>query len=262
MTDKPVKEVKKDAKGTDPSVNADRFFATLKMRDINRMKRIVNILLLFTMTCMFLITLFALGIAFVNTMKPTPVVAFDAEGKRVVFTEQETVQNETSRVRVYRFLTDFINKYEGVSPNIEEDMTAAYNMLTPKFRQILLDKSVHKEKIEAWKNKNFQTKFRIIKLKFLQGSLAVGSTLLVEGIGEMAFRSAIDYNSEGDQKKNFVFFTAFMVVTPVSLELSPDGLFIDAFTGKDLGDFRTMRAYLLENKKDYLIDDENKEIFQ
>ena len=53
-----------------------------------------------------------------------------------------------------------------------------------------------------------------------------------------------------------------MVVTPVSLELSPDGLFIDAFTGKDLGDFRTMRAYLLENKKDYLIDDENKEIFQ
>ena len=125
MTEKTSKEIRKDTKTEDPSVNADRFFATLKMRDINRMKKTVNIVLLFAMTCMFLITLFALGIAFVTSMKPTPVVAFDAEGKRVVFTETDTVQNETSRVRVYRFLTDFINKYEGVSPNIEDDLTQA-----------------------------------------------------------------------------------------------------------------------------------------
>jgi len=245
-----------------PPANADRYFATLKMRDINRMRKIVNAVLLMAVVFMFVITLAALSLVFVTSMKPTPVVAFDAEGKRVVFTETETIQNETSRVRVYRFLTDFINKYEGVSPNIEDDLTQAYNMLTPKFRQILLDKAVHKEKIEAWRNRNFQTKFRIIKLKFLQGSLSVGSTLLVEGIGEMSFRAAIDYSGEGDQKKDFVFFTALMVVTPVTLDLSPDGLFIDAFTGKNLGDYRSMRAYLLENKKEYLIDSENREVFE
>jgi len=262
MTERPVKEVKNDSKGTDPSVNADRFFATLKMRDINRMKRIVNILLLFAMTCMFLITLFALGIAFVTSMKPTPVVAFDAEGKRVVFTEQETVQNETSRVRVYRFLTDFINKYEGVSPNIEEDMTAAYNMLTPKFRQILLDRSVHKEKVETWKNRNFKTDFKLTKLKLLKGSLSPGSVLTVEGIGEMSFRNAVDYANEGVQRKDFVYFSALLIVTPVSFDISPDGLLIDFYKGSTLGDLRSLRAYLLENGKEYLIEDEKEEVFE
>ena len=39
MTEKTSKEIRKDTKTEDPSVNADRFFATLKMRDINRMKK-------------------------------------------------------------------------------------------------------------------------------------------------------------------------------------------------------------------------------
>lgn len=262
MTEKTSKEIRKDTKTEDPSVNADRFFATLKMRDINRMKKTVNIVLLFAMTCMFLITLFALGIAFVTSMKPTPVVAFDAEGKRVVFTETDTVQNETSRVRVYRFLTDFINKYEGVSPNIEDDLTQAYNMLTPKFRQILLDKAVHREKIETWKNKNFETQFIIKNLKILKGSFEHGSSLSLEGIGEMTFKNVINYSGENEQRKDFVYFSALLIVTPVSFELSPDGLFVEFYHGKSLGDFRSLRAYLLENKKEYLIDGENKEVFE
>lgn len=249
----------KEKKGV---TDADRYFAALKYKDINRMKKVTNLFFILFSILMFLIALFSLILVFITSMKPTPVVAFDAEGKRVVFNETETIQSETSRVRVYRFLTDFINKYEGVSPNIEADMTDAYNMLTPRFRQILLDRAVHKEKIEAWKNKNFQTKFRIIKIRFLEGSLSVGSNLLIEGVGEMSFKAAIDYSGEGEQRKDYVYFNALLVVTPVTLDLSPDGLFVDAFTGKTLGDFRSLRAYLLENKKEYLIDDDKREIFE
>ena len=242
----------------DPSVNADRFFATIKHRDIVKSRKVASSVLIVALVFMFIVALLAVLALFAVTMKPTPVIAFDSEGKRTVFAEEETIQSETSVVRVHRFLTEFINKYEGVSPNIEEDLTEAYNMLTPKFRQILLDKAVHKEKIEAWKNKNFETKFKLLKLKFLKGSLSVGSTLAVEGYGEMIFKNAVDYNGEGTQRKDYVYFTALMIVTPISLDLSPDGLFIDVFTGHSAGDFRSLRAYLNENNKGYLLDDDDK----
>lgn len=240
----------------------DKFFASLKLKEIEKTKRKFFIFMAASLIMMFALSIFSLFLALLATMKPTPVIAFDKEGKRLLFSSNETVESETSKVRVHRFMTDFVNKFEGISPNVEEELKDAYNMLTPKFRQILLDKAVHKEKIEAWKNKNFQTKFRIIKIRFLEGSLSVGSNLLIEGVGEMSFKAAIDYSGEGEQRKDYVYFNALLVVTPVTLDLSPDGLFVDAFTGKTLGDFRSLRAYLLENKKEYLIDDDKREIFE
>lgn len=241
---------------------AESFFSTLMFKDVERISKRFNLLMILATICMFCITLVSMGFVFAVLMKPTPVIAFDKEGQRLAFSGNETIQNETSIVRINRFITDFINNFEGVSPNIEEDLTEAYNMLTPKFRQILLDKSVHKEKIETWKNKNFETKFRLLKLKILKGSLSAGSVLTVEGIGEMSFKNVIDYSNEGVQRKDFVYFSALLIVTPVSFEISKDGLLVDFYKGSTLGDFRSLRAYLLENKKEYLIDSENIEVLE
>lgn len=241
---------------------AGSFFSTLMFKDVEKISKRFNLLMILATICMFCITLVSMGFVFAVLMKPTPVIAFDKEGRRLAFSGDETIQNETSIVRINRFMTDFINNFEGVSPNIEEDLTEAYNMLTPKFRQILLDKSVHKEKIETWKNKNFETKFRLLKLKILKGSLSAGSVLTVEGIGEMSFQNVIDYSNEGVQRKDFVYFSALLIVTPVSFEISKDGLLVDFYKGSTLGDFRSLRAYLLENKKEYLIDSENIEVFE
>lgn len=245
-----------------PEKTAEQFFATLKYRDVEKLRKWFNFFIILTSFFMFFITISSLGFAFVIAMKPTPVIAFDKEGRKLAFSGNDTVQNESSSVRVSRFMSDFIRKFEGVSPNIEEDLTEAYNMLTPKFRQILLDRSVHKEKIEAWKNKNFETKFKLLKLKFLNGSLSAGSTLTVEGVGEMSFKNVIDYSNEGIQRKDFVYFTALLIVTPVSFEISQDGLLVDFYKGSTLGDFRSLRAYLLENKKEYLIDKDSEEVLE
>lgn len=240
----------------------DKFFASLKLKEIEKTKRKFFIFMAASLIMMFALSIFSLFLALLATMKPTPVIAFDKEGKRLLFSSNETVESETSKVRVHRFMTDFVNKFEGISPNVEEELKDAYNMLTPKFRQILLDKAVHKEKIEAWKNKNFETKFSIKSLKTLKGNLEHGSTLSVEGIGIMTFKNVINYSDESEERKDYVYFNALLVVTPVSFELSPDGLFVEFYHGKNLGDFRSMRAYLLENKKEYLIDDEKSEVFE
>lgn len=236
--------------------DASKFFDTLKYRDIEKMRKFFRLLAFAFCVMMFFITLAALLFAWSVSLKPAPVIAFDKDGKRIVFSGNETLETSTNLVRIHRFITDFIGKFDGVSPNIDEDLKEAYNMLTPKFRQILLDKSVHNEKIETWKNKNFETKFFLTKLKVVKGALNVGSTLTIEGLGEMTFGNAVDYSGENEKKKTLVWFSALLLVVPVSLELSPDGLLVDFYTGKSFEDFRELRAYLTENGKEYLLEEE------
>jgi len=237
----------------------NRFFETMKFRDVEKIRKFSRILSIVFCFMMFAVTLCALFFAWSLAVKPTPVIAFDKDGRRMVFSEAETLETATNEVRIHRFLTDFINKFDGISPNIDEDLRDAYNMLTPKFRQILLDKSVHNEKIDTWKNKNFETKFKITKLKIVKGSFLAGSSVTVEGLGETTFGNAVDYSGESGKKTTLVWFSALLIVVPVSLELSPDGLLVDFYAGKSFEDFRELRAYLTENSKEYLLENSSGE---
>ena len=232
----------------------NRFFETMKFRDVEKIRKFSRIMSVVFCFMMFAVTLCALFFAWSLAVKPTPVIAFDKDGRRMVFSEAETLETATNEVRIHRFLTDFIDKFDGISPNIDEDLRDAYNMLTPKFRQILLDKSVHNEKIDTWKNKNFETKFKITKLKIVKGSFLAGSSVTVEGLGETTFGNAVDYSGESGKKTTLVWFSVLLIVVPVSLELSPDGLLVDFYTGKSFEDFRELRAYLTENSKEYLLE--------
>ena len=237
----------------------NRFFETMKFRDVEKIRKFSRIISVVFCFMMFAVTLCALFFAWSLAVKPTPVIAFDKDGRRMVFSEAETLETATNEVRIHRFLTDFINKFDGISPNIDEDLRDAYNMLTPKFRQILLDKSVHNEKIDTWKNKNFETKFKITKLKIVKGSFLAGSSVTVEGLGETTFGNAVDYSGESEKKTTLVWFSALLIVVPVSLELSPDGLLVDFYAGKSFEDFRELRAYLTENSKEYLLENSSRE---
>lgn len=236
---------------------ANDFFNLMKYRDIEKIRKTSIIFMSCLCVMMFLVTITALLFAYSVAIKPTPVIAFDKQGKRVVFSGSDILDNETNRVRIHRFLTDFIGKFEGISPDIENDLKDAYNMLTPKFRQILLDKSVHRDKIDLWKNRNFATTFSITRLKILKGDFKAGSTLTVEGIGEMDFHSAVDYSGDGETRRDHLWFSALLIVTPISLELSPDGLFVEFYAGRSFPDLRQLRAFLSENKKDYLLTEES-----
>ena len=237
----------------------NRFWETMKFRDVEKIRKFSRILSIVFCFMMFAVTLCALFFAWSLAVKPTPVIAFDKDGRRMVFSEAETLETATNEVRIHRFLTDFIDKFDGISPNIDEDLRDAYNMLTPKFRQILLDKSVHNEKIDTWKNKNFETKFKITKLKIVKGSFLAGSSVTVEGLGETTFGNAVDYSGESGKKTTLVWFSALLIVVPVSLELSPDGLLVDFYAGKSFEDFRELRAYLTENSKEYLLENSSRE---
>lgn len=238
--------------------SAEKFFGVIGYRDVKQLQKRVSRFAWITVVLSFIVTLFALLIAFAALSKPTPVIAFDEDGKRMVFPGEETLSTASNRVRIERFIKEFINKYEGVSPRVDRDLAEAYNTLTPRFRQIVLDKGTHKEKIERWKNKNIQSSFSLINYR-LKGELSVGSTVAIEGIGEFSLAPAVNFDDAVENpEREYIYFTTLLLVTPISLEISPDGLLVDYWVARSSSDFRQLRAYLLEHKKEYLLPNDKR----
>ncbi|MCK5808893.1 hypothetical protein KAH37_07920 [bacterium] len=234
---------------------AEGFFNVIGHRDVKQLHTRVSRFAWIVVVLSFIVTIFALLTTFAALSKPTPVIAFDSDGKRMVFPGKETLSTAANQVRIERFISDFINKYEGVSPHVDKDLADAYNSLTPRFRQIVLDKGTHKEKIGQWKNRNIQSSFKLINYR-LKGTFTVGSTVAVEGVGEFSLAPAVNFDDAIENpEKEYIYFTALLLVTPISLEISPDGLLVDFLAARSSSDFRQLRAYLLEHKKEYLLPD-------
>jgi len=242
--------------------SADDLFTLIGYRDVKQMQTRVSRFAWAMVIVSAIVTLFSLVVTFAAISKPTPVIAFDADGKRMVFSGKDTLSTSANKVRIERFIKEFVNKYEGVSPHVDKDLADAYNALTPRFRQIVLDKGTHKEKISRWKNRNIQSSFRLINYR-LKGAFDVGSTIAVEGIGEFSLAPAVNFDDAVENpEKEYIYFTALLLITPISLEISPDGLLVDFWAARSSSDFRQLRAYLLENKKEYLLPEDKKGGYQ
>ncbi len=239
--------------------DAELFFSAIGYRDRKTLQNRVSRFALVTVIMSFFVAIVSLLTTLIVISKPTPVIAFDQQGKRMVFTGQETLSSETNRVRIVRFLKDFINNFDGVSPRVDEDLAQAYNALTPRFRQIVLDKGIHKGKIHRWKNKNIASDFTLLAYH-TDGTFTVGSTLTVEGTGKFTLAPVIRTDGTASvSETEYLYFTALLIVTPVSLDISPDGLLVDFWSAKSFDDFRKLRAFLLQERKESLITDETKQ---
>lgn len=227
-----------------PEAKASAFWEVIKKRDIDNLRRSTNMKFYIITVILFLITIVSLLSNFFQSIKPTPVIAFDKQGRSLVFSD--TSQQGTSEVRIRYFLTKFINKYEGVSPRIDEDLADAYNMMIPKFREILLLKEAHKDKVESWKGKNIETQFSIERLN-IKGDMAIGHKIAVIGTGKFIFRPVVvTTGASSETFERQIYFTTQLMVMPVSMQ-TVDGLLVEFFSGSTFDDPDKLRAYLLEN---------------
>lgn len=86
-----------------------------------------------------LTTLGALLLALLAFTRPVPVVAFDAEGKPLLFADTATPRMALSQVRVEHFAQAFLERYVALdSATIDRDYAAALNMMTPDLRTIMI----------------------------------------------------------------------------------------------------------------------------
>ncbi len=232
---------------------AEAYWDLLNKNDIDKLRRETNIKIIILILVLGTITIFSIFAVILMAIKPTPVIAFDKQGKSILFTD--TAQQGTTEPRIRYFLGMFINNYEGVSPRIDEDLAEAYNMLIPKFREILLLKGAHKEKIETWKGKNIETVFSIDKLQ-IKGDMIMGSKIGIIGTGKFLFRPVIiSGNNSSETFERYVYFKAQIMVMPIT-EQTIHGLLIEFYQGKSFETKDDMKAYLLENNIP-LIDDDN-----
>ena len=190
------------------------------------------------------VTIFALFLVFSQQLRPTPVIAFDKAGKALIFPDT-TIETSTTDVRVRRFMSDFIKLYDGVSPRPAEDLTAAYNEMVPRFREILLKQGADQQKIETWKGKNIETLFELDKIE-IKGAYGLGSKLSIIGTGRLIYRPAVAVKEEAEPLTRWMFFKAQLIIMPVALH-TPNGLLVEFYSSNTFEDPQKLEAYLLQN---------------
>ena len=69
--------------------DADMFFSAMKFKDVQVLRKTYSFFMLLALIFMFVLATVSMLFAFTVTMKPTPVIAFDAYGKKAVFRSEE-----------------------------------------------------------------------------------------------------------------------------------------------------------------------------
>jgi len=194
---------------------------------------------------MGIVSLACVFMAWAATFRPVPVVAFDKTGRALLFSN--TAQgNTTTDIRLKQFLNQFITLQDGVSGRPGEDLTAAYNMMIPKFREILLLQGAGASKVEEWTGKNISSSFRLTATD-IRGDLSVGSKVAIIGTGELTLRPAVapveDRNSQITRQ---IFFKAQVLVMPIT-EAIPWGMLIEYYSSNIFESQEALKSYLMQN---------------
>lgn len=109
------------------------------LTEIGAFRRSVNRRIWAIVAVLGLTTLGALLLALIAFTRPLPVVAFDADGKPLLFADTDTPRMALSRARVEHFVEAFLERFVALdSATIERDYAKALNMMTPDLRTIML----------------------------------------------------------------------------------------------------------------------------
>ncbi|MEQ8275142.1 MAG: hypothetical protein RMA76_09250 [Deltaproteobacteria bacterium] len=107
--------------------------------ELEDFRRSVNRKIWFAVGGLVFVALAALGVAVVALARPIPVVVFDANWQPVLFEDTVRPRVEMANERVDTFTRHFLEKFSLVdSMDVEEDLSEATAMMTPRLRKIFL----------------------------------------------------------------------------------------------------------------------------
>lgn len=158
------------------------------------------------------------------------------------------IGDETMKLFVKRFAA----LYSEQSPEIARNLAEAYNLMTPRYQQILLAKRVDAGKVDRWYDKNVKSDIVVNKMKVGDEQRKVGTVIPVKGTATMTFRPMVGWNGNEEtfkESKVRAFFQMSLMVVPVT-EKTPWGLLVDHYTIDYFADDELLKAYLLERKID------------
>ena len=173
----------------------------------------------------------ALGVAFVSVIKPTPVIAFDSQGKPQVFKDTVAPGLHLNDVRLEHFAMTFLKHFLLVdSTRLAEDYDVALGMMSSRMRDIVANEGVEAKRRAGFKESFLRMVFPIpptVKIASYEDTTTQFPMLV---IGEITLRPIA--GDGGGQDSKHWFLTELVARKAPVTQASPHGLLVDFVTTK------------------------------
>ena len=111
-----------------------------------------------------LTSVMSLAIAWAATTRNIPVIAFDSQGRPMLFEETIRPAFEVTKVRVEHFTLEFMKRLVGIdSTRLELDLQEALNMMSPRPREVFKRDGGEIERRLAYENGNVRSHFEELR---------------------------------------------------------------------------------------------------
>lgn len=221
----------------------------LRYYELEEFKRGVRKFLWISLGICAVVAVLALGVALVALAKPIPVVAFDSQGRPIVFENTVTPRLKLEQVRIEAFAEDFLEYWVGIdSSNLDRDLADALNMMTPRLREIALHDEAQLQRRLDFEGANVRSRFVDVHTKISPYDAEDGSVrVYLIAWGEVLYEPREGVVQEGQELSQHFFSQIAMQRVAITRE-HPHGLMIDYVNTKFFKDADELRRFSLKRE--------------
>lgn len=221
----------------------------LRYYELEQFKRSVRLFLWGALGICAVVAVLALGIALVALAKPIPVVAFDAEGRPIVFEDTMSPRLKLEQVRIEAFAEDFLGHWVGIdSSNLDRDMAGALNMMTPRLREIALHDEAQLQRRLDYDGANVRSRFVELRMKVSPYDAEDGSVrIYLIAWGELLYTPREGVVQDGQELSQHFFSQVAMQRIAITRE-HPHGLMVDYVNTKFFKDADELRRFSIKRE--------------
>ena len=221
-----------------------------KYYELEAFRRSVNRKLWFGMLSLTIVAILSLGLALIAFARPIPVVAFDKEGRALLFEDTVRPRLQLEDARIEYFAEEFLSLYVGVdSASLDENLGKALAMMTPQFRQAVSTDQAELGRRKQYESQNLQSIFGGWKVQI--GSYDPedqGGKVHLLVTGQMRFEPRFgELEGEGEVSRSFLSQLVLQRV-PVT-KVSIHGLLVDFVHTRIFASEKELEAFELQQVK-------------
>lgn len=223
-----------------------------KYYELEQFRRSVN-RKIWTVVCgSLLISLLCVGLAALHVLKPIPVVAFDQEGRAMMFADTMSPRLTLERVRVEYFSERFLELFVGIdSASIERDFADALNMMTPRLREIMMNDEGELARRAELADANVHSRFDGLTVKMADYDPEdTGAKVYAVATGKMVFEPRVGVLPEEEGRgviTKHLFSELVFHRVPIS-KVAIHGMLVDYVHTKVFDNEEQLRVFALKRR--------------
>jgi len=218
--------------------------------ELERFRRRLHRQVWFGMGGLVLVSLASLAVALIAFARPIPVVVFDGAGRPVLFQDTVTPRLRLEQVRVEWFARHFLEAFSAIdSTSVEEDITHAANLMSPRLRRIFLADETEMARRRKHADLNLKGRFEGLTFQVADfDAEASDAKIYLVATGRMVFRPKLG-ESRDEEPPLVQHYYAQLVLQRVPITRdAPHGLEVDFVRTKFFDTAEELEVHVLKEQ--------------